>query len=362
MKRILLYTDSLGAGGAQRQLCGLAVLLKERGYQVDVATYCNIDFYKEDLDSNLVNNVVLESSNGLFSRINSLYKYIKTTKPQVVISYQETPSLISSCVRFLGLKFYLIVSERSTTQKIGLRERLRFLLYRWANKIVPNSFTQAKFLSDHYLWMRKRIKTIPNYVDLQHFAFNPSLFLDNNIVPQIAIAASIWPVKNTLRFIEAMRILKDRNVLCHVKWYGYTIANQDYFNIALNLIREYQLEEYIELLPKTQNIRDVYRQCHFLCLPSIYEGTPNVIAEAMATGRPILCSKVCDNPRYVVESVNGYLFDPYNPEDIAEQIIRGLSVSEQEYNQMCQESRKRAEEMLSMDIFINKYIEILKEC
>ena len=262
----------------------------------------------------------------------------------------------------MGLRFYLIVSERSTTQEIGVRERVRFLLYRWANKIVPNSFTQAKFLSDHYLWMRKRIKTIPNYVDLQHFAFNPSLFLDNNIVPQIAIAATIWPVKNTLRFIEAMRILKDRNVLCHVKWYGYTIANQDYFNIALNLIREYQLEEYIELLPKTQNIRDVYRQCHFLCLPSIYEGTPNVIAEAMATGRPILCSKVCDNPRYVVESVNGYLFDPYNPEDIAEQIIRGLSVSEQEYNQMCQESRKRAEEMLSMDIFINKYIEILKEC
>ena len=358
--KILLYTDSLGAGGAQRQLCGLAVLLKNRGYEVDVATYCDIDFYKEYLDSNLVNNVVLESSNGLFSRINSLYKYIKTAKPQVVISYQETPSLISSFVRFLGLKFYLIVSERSTTQKIGLHERVRFILYRWANKIVPNSFTQAKFLSDHDHWMRERIKTVSNYVDLEYFAFEPSLPLDNKVVPQIVIAASIWPVKNTLRFIEAMRILKGRNILYHVKWYGYSASNKDYFDTALNLIKEYRLEEYVELLPKTQNIKEVYKQCHFLCLPSIYEGTPNVIAEAMAIGRPILCSNVCDNPRYVVEGVNGYLFDPYNPEDMADKILKGLSISDHEYSQMCQESRKRAEEMLSMDTFINNYIEIIE--
>ena len=45
---------------------------------------------------------------------------------------------------------------------------------------------------------------------------------------------------------------------------------------------------------------------------------------------------------------------------MAEQILKGLSVSDQVYSQMCQESRKRAEEMLSMDTFINKYIEIIE--
>lgn len=34
MKRILLFIDSLGAGGAQRQLVGLAVMLKKKGYEV----------------------------------------------------------------------------------------------------------------------------------------------------------------------------------------------------------------------------------------------------------------------------------------------------------------------------------------
>ena len=43
--KILLFTDSLGAGGAQRQLVGLAVLLKQQGYEVKVCTYFDIDFF-----------------------------------------------------------------------------------------------------------------------------------------------------------------------------------------------------------------------------------------------------------------------------------------------------------------------------
>ena len=48
--RIILFTDCLGAGGAQRQLVGLAVMLKEKGYDVKVATYYDSDFYKHNLD------------------------------------------------------------------------------------------------------------------------------------------------------------------------------------------------------------------------------------------------------------------------------------------------------------------------
>ena len=50
MKKILLFTDSIGAGGAQRQLVGLAYLLKDKGYHVKVCTYHHSDFYKSYLD------------------------------------------------------------------------------------------------------------------------------------------------------------------------------------------------------------------------------------------------------------------------------------------------------------------------
>ena len=356
MQKILCFTDSLGAGGAQRQLCGLAVWLKQSGYDVHVCTYFNLDFYKRMLDENGVSNEVILGAERPRSRLIVVRKYFKRLKPDWVIAYQETPSLITSLIKASGIKYKLIVSERNTTHYFGFKEKVRFFLYRWADKIVPNSYAQEDILLARYHWMKSKMKTITNFVDLNHFSFATKV---KGKIPKIAIVASIWPSKNTLGLVEAIRCLKAKGILCQVMWYGYSEAHKDYFDQAMHLINKYDLLNYIELLPKTKHIKDVYSSCDYFCLPSFYEGTPNVIAEAMATGRPILCSNVCDNPRYVVDGVNGYLFDPNNPEDIAEQIVKGLSISDREYSQMCHESRKRAEEMLSVDTFINKYIEIL---
>lgn len=60
--KILLFTDSLGAGGAQRQLVGLAVLLKQQGYKVKVCTYFDFDFYKQYLDENGVENEIIPNA------------------------------------------------------------------------------------------------------------------------------------------------------------------------------------------------------------------------------------------------------------------------------------------------------------
>ena len=352
-----MFTDSLGAGGAQRQLCGLAVMLKNLGYDTKVLTYQESDFYKSILDENRIRSIVVGDNCGPIQRIQSIRKFIKKENPQWVIAYQETPSLIAALIKLTRVKFKLIVSERNTTQQITFRDKVRFFLYRYANVIVPNSYSQENFLASRYGWMKKKLRTITNFVDLNKFSFTSHI---RNEIPLIVIAASIWPPKNTLGFINAIRFLAQKDVQFKVKWYGYSAAYDDYFQQAILKIAEYGLNQYIELLPKTKKIQDEYQQADFFCLPSFYEGVPNVIAEAMATGRPILCSNVCDNPRYVVEGVNGYLFDPYNPEDMADKILKGLSISDHEYSQMCQESRRRAEEMLSMDIFINKYVEIIE--
>lgn len=357
MLKILLFTDSLGPGGAQRQLCGLAVMLKNIYSDVTVLTYFKNDFYKGYLEENHVRSVNIEDARGEIGRLANIHKFIKKENPDWIIAYQETPSLIVSLIKLLGGEFKLIVSERNTTQQLTLKDKIRFFLYRYATAVVPNSYSQENFLASRYGWMKKKLCTITNFVDLNNFSFNRHI---RNEIPLIVIAASIWPPKNTLGFIEALRILASKDVLFKVKWYGYSEANAEYFQLAQAKIDAYQLNEFIELLPKTKDIQDVYRQSDYFCLPSFYEGVPNVIAEAMSTGRPILCSNVCDNPRYVIEDVNGYLFDPNNPENMAEQILKGLSVSDQVYDQMCHESRKRAEEMLSMDTFFKKYIEIIE--
>ena len=51
--KVLCLIENLGSGGAERQMVGLAALLKERGHDVTVLTYYPDDFYKHVLDEAL---------------------------------------------------------------------------------------------------------------------------------------------------------------------------------------------------------------------------------------------------------------------------------------------------------------------
>ncbi len=79
----------------------------------------------------------------------------------------------------------------------------------------------------------------------------------------------------------------------------------------------------------------------------------------MASGCPIICSDVCDNSRYVIESKNGFLFNPHIPENIASKILKALNLSNDHYQSYCYNSRKIAETMFSEEKFVDKYIDLL---
>lgn len=356
MKKILLFTDSLGAGGAQRQLVGLAIFLHQI-YDVKVCTYFDLDFYKNTLDENKIANELIPNADSTRRRILAVRNYFKCEKPDWVIAYQETPSLVACAAKVMGCDFKLIVSERNTTQKITMNERVRFFLYRWADAIVPNSYAQGKFLVSHYPWMKQKLTTISNFVDLTHFAFIPKLIRQR---PLIVVVASIWPPKNTLGLIKAIKLLKDCGERFYVEWYGILGEKDDYVIQSQKMIEDLNLKQYIRLLPKSKKIREKYQECDFFCLPSFYEGTPNVICEAMSCGRPVICSDVCDNPVYVKEGENGFLFDPTRPESIAGAIQRALRLSADDYSSYCSSSRKKAECLLSQKAFVNKYIKIIE--
>lgn len=357
MKKIILFTDCLGAGGAQRQLVGLAIMLKEKDYNVTVATYHNIDFYKKQLDDAGVRNLVIPNGSNKKTRIWAVRTFLKKERPDWVVAYQETPSLLACMAKVNGCKFRLIVSERNTTQTVGMNERVRFFLYRWADAIVPNSYAQENYLISHYPWMQKKLKTITNYVDLDYFSF---IERKKRKVPEIVIAATIWSSKNTLGFIEAVKKLVDRNCRFHVSWYGKSNIDMDYYNESLQKIQEYGIQDYIELKDKTKQIKNVYHNADLFCLPSFYEGTPNVICEAISTGLPVACSDVCDNYIYVKPGCNGVLFDPNNPNDMANKISQLLYISSLEFEKYQKNSRQIALGKLSKDVFVDAYVKIIE--
>ena len=132
MTKVLCLIDSLGSGGAQRQLVGLATMLKQTGYDVEVLWYHNDDFYKKELDRNSVpyKNIVRKNP---ITKLYAVYKEIKRYKPDTLIAYIDGPTIISCLLKMLGLQFRLIVSERNTTTPASFFDKIRFFLYRYVD-------------------------------------------------------------------------------------------------------------------------------------------------------------------------------------------------------------------------------------
>ena len=62
----------------------------------------------------------------------------------------------------------------------------------------------------------------------------------------------------------------------------------------------------------------------YLCLPSLNEGNPTVMFEALGCGKPFVGTRVGGVPEIITSDKYGLMVDPANPEDLAEKILVAL--------------------------------------
>lgn len=357
MTRILCLIENLGSGGAERQLTGLAVMLKQQGYEVEVWYYVKKEFYLPYLQENGVVGRYLPEASSAKKRLFALRKHIKEYHPDTVISYSASSSMIVCVLKQLGAKFRLVVSERNTTQKLTRSEKLRFFSYRWADVIVPNSHSQAKFIDDHFPELSSKVKVITNFVDTEKF--KPS---DEPIPPheetRMVCVGRLMPQKNLPRFIEAVGRIVAAGYKLHVDWFGQDL-NDTYSAECHKAIKDNHLEQSFVFHAPSSNIQEEYQKADVFCLPSLYEGFPNVLCEAMSCGKPVLCSRVCDNPNIAHEEENGLLFNPLDVDNMAATIERYLKLPQEKKDDMGKKSREIAVELFSKEKFISNYCEII---
>ena len=165
--------------------------------------------------------------------------------------------------------------------------------------------------------------------------------------------------KNILRLLDAVRKVLDKGMFFEVIWVG-SHYDTSYCEMVREKISELHLEDSFLLKDQVDNVINEYQHADFFCLPSLLEGYPNVLCEAMSCGLPVICSDVYENSYIVQEGINGFLFDPYDIDNIAVAIEKIVSLSALERIQMGHRNRVHVQNENSKEKFLNRYITLLK--
>lgn len=247
-----------------------------------------------------------------------LYRWLKTCRPDVVFDCTGNFAGIVMFVAYMaGVKNRIAYYAGSTNHFKETRGRLLYnafvnkLVYRFATKILSNSRAAFDFFFPNHGSSKKYFKVIPNGIPDEFF--NTDTNARQRIREKSGIPDSAFVVGHTGRYNVAKNhdtIIKVAEELCR-KYDDiyFVLAGKGTDKCLKNRVESAGLTEKIKLLGYRRDIKDLLDSFDLYYFPSITEGQPNALQEAMARGVPVLASdiapiKECVPSAFVSKLVN----------------------------------------------------------
>ena len=172
----------------------------------------------------------------------------------------------------------------------------------------------------------EQIRLIPNGIDLSLFDSQLSTIgkQDSRRVgkeaPVFGVVGRLVSEKGHVVFLNALSRIKQNhgNVLALVVGSGPLMEE------IQNEIRRLGLKENVILCGVRDDMPAVYRQIDCIVIPSLREGLPYVLLEAMASKIPVVASRVGDIPRLIRHGETGYLVPPENVDELQKHMMMVL--------------------------------------
>jgi len=354
---VLLLTQSLSPGGAERQWCYLAKGLKQAGLAVTLVVIErleeNLSFYHYLLEGTGIGVISLEdereieattgsraTNNSAFcqivnsqpnlfdpvtqfgARLTHLIKIVCTLKPAAIVCQLDEPNILGAIASsIIGCKPILSFRNVSPVNFLPQTHQdyvnLLGKLYRAIIKIHDLILTgNSKSGNEDYAkWINidfDRIHQIPNIIP-QNTTITPSLTktirsLDKVNPPVITGVFRLAEEKNPRHFVEVCSRLRDRGIDFKARIVGDGPLKQE----IMMLIQQSKLSETIALTGIVRDVDEILRTSALCLHTAIFEGMPNVIVEALAVGCPVVTSGVGEIPNIVVQGKNGFIVNPFD--------------------------------------------------
>jgi glycosyltransferase involved in cell wall biosynthesis len=240
----------------------------------------------------------------------------------------------------------------------GTESGLR-VFYKVLTGLRRNIIHHARYVSAPSLGLKQlseqadpfTVQVIPNGVDCEYF--KPGSKSDHPPLTLLSVGR-LHPQKNVACMLEillAIRTQFDIPATARVIGDGPERRNLEKFAHRHDLGGAVSFEGW---LPRTE-VAAAYRSATVLVQPSRYEGMSNTILEALASGLPVVASRIPENMELIEPERNGLLFDPNEEVSKIAQAIVGLYERPDLWTQMSIQARERIAVKYSWDHVAEMY-------
>jgi glycosyltransferase involved in cell wall biosynthesis len=246
--------------------------------------------------------------------------------------------------------------------------RSRFRLWldrvteRWIARHVCVSDGVAQFSIDSGRLAKEKVVVIPNGVDFERFATAEPADLsglgittDNRV---LLFVGRLDPQKGIPTLLDAMQMLLSDSQFAglHLVLVGEGPLRGD----VERFIRDEQAERRVHLLGRRDDVPALMNAAHCLILPSLWEGMPNVILEAMAAGLPVVATAVEGAAELLEDGRRGVLVPPGDSCGLLSGIATVLSEA-RTANESAGAAQGIVEERFTWDAIAERYADLYRE-
>jgi len=207
-------------------------------------------------------------------------------------------------------------SGQKTSRAEWIRRRVEHFFIRRSHSVISPSKAMVRIVEKEMNVKLKNSNVIPYPVE--NFSKNSlSLVLNKNDKVIIFFASRNDPVKGGELFIRALKQIPDelKNRI-FVEIYGFK-PEQDIDGLDFIKLNQF--------IPRDDLIEQ-YKRADICVIPSLFDNSPNTVYEAMASGKVVVASAVGGIPEIIGGIDNGFLFNPFDINDLIQKIIDAVEL------------------------------------
>ncbi len=331
--RIGLITFSAGDGGNDRMLVHLARGLSEQGCAVDFLTRTAQAPYLGSLPP-AVRRLVIEGHSET-ERIRCLARYVAEARPEILLSGKRSDAEALAAVRSakVGTRVFFRVgttlsarNENRSILKTWWRMRQLRRLFPKADGVIAVSRGVARDVERLLHVAPERIHVVPNpAVTPEMLAETPPLpnhpfFQPPRDAPVVIGMGGLRKAKDFPTLLRAFALVnRERPVRLIILGQGRLREK------LLKLGRSLGIEARIDLPGFVENPYGYLAHADLFVLSSLWEGSPNVLTEALAMGTPVVATDCPSGPREILQDGRyGRLVPCADPKALAQAMLETL--------------------------------------